>query len=93
MELPGIEQQVGLFINTLPVIASPRADLSVVDWISQVQDCNLGLREYEHTPLYEVQRWAGQGGEGLFDSLLVFENYPVSEALEQEPRRGCASVR
>ncbi|MBN0245409.1 hypothetical protein JTL47_35330, partial [Pseudomonas aeruginosa] len=83
MELPGIEQQVGLFINTLPVIASPRADLSVVDWISQVQDCNLGLREYEHTPLYEVQRWAGQGGEGLFDSLLVFENYPVSEALEQ----------
>lgn len=74
---------MGLFINTLPVIASPRADLSVVDWISQVQDCNLGLREYEHTPLYEVQRWAGQGGEGLFDSLLVFENYPVSEALEQ----------
>lgn len=48
-----------------------------------MQDCNLGLREYEHTPLYEVQRWAGQGGEGLFDSLLVFENYPVSEALEQ----------
>ncbi|WP_047230577.1 AMP-binding protein, partial [Pseudomonas brassicacearum] len=28
-------------------------------------------------------RWAGQGGEALFDSLLVFENYPIAQALEQ----------
>ncbi|MBC3499766.1 hypothetical protein HU753_27655, partial [Pseudomonas sp. SWRI67] len=27
--------------------------------------------------------WAGQGGDALFDSILVFENYPVSEALQQ----------
>ncbi|MFP3525568.1 condensation domain-containing protein, partial [Pantoea sp. SIMBA_072] len=30
-----------------------------------------------------MQRWAGQGGDALFDSILVFENYPVSEALQQ----------
>ena len=34
------------------------------------------------TPLFEIQRWAGLG-EALFDSLLVFENYPVAEALEK----------
>jgi len=82
-ELGGIEQQIGLFINTLPVIARPRAQFSVAHWLQAVQAQNLALREHEHTPLFEIQRWAGQAGEALFDNILVFENYPVSEALEQ----------
>ncbi|WP_284357321.1 AMP-binding protein, partial [Pseudomonas putida] len=49
---------------------------------------NLALREYEHSPLFEIQRWAGNGGEGLFDTLLVFENYPVAEALQQGAPEG-----
>ncbi len=82
-ELRGIEQQVGLFINTLPVVATPDAQMLVSHWLEQLQQQNVGLREHEHTPLFEIQRWAGLGGEALFDSILVFENYPVSEALEQ----------
>ncbi|WLH14379.1 non-ribosomal peptide synthase/polyketide synthase [Pseudomonas hefeiensis] len=82
-DLPGIEQQIGLFINTLPVIASPRAEQSLDSWLQAVQAQNLALREFEHTALLDIQRWAGQGGEALFDSLLVFENYPISQALEQ----------
>jgi amino acid adenylation domain-containing protein/non-ribosomal peptide synthase protein (TIGR01720 family) len=85
VELKGIEQQIGLFINTLPIIASPEPGLSVADWLGLIQGQNLSLREHEHTPLYDIQRWAGQGGEALFDSLLVFENYPVSQALETAP--------
>ncbi|TBV02029.1 condensation domain-containing protein, partial [Stutzerimonas kirkiae] len=57
-ELKGVEQQLGLFINTLPVIASPKPEQSVAQWIEQVQAQNLALREHEHTALYEVQRWA-----------------------------------
>ncbi|WPN61791.1 non-ribosomal peptide synthase/polyketide synthase [Pseudomonas sp. P9_35] len=82
-DLPGIEQQIGLFINTLPVIASPRAEQSLDSWLQTVQAQNLALREFEHTALLDIQRWAGQGGEALFDSLLVFENYPIAQALEQ----------
>ena len=82
-ELRGIEQQVGLFINTLPVVATPEPQMPISQWLQQVQAQNLGLREQEHTPLFDIQRWAGLGGEALFDSILVFENYPVSEALEQ----------
>ncbi|TBV12878.1 non-ribosomal peptide synthase/polyketide synthase, partial [Stutzerimonas kirkiae] len=82
-ELQGVEQQLGLFINTLSVIASPKQEQSVAQWIEQVQAQNLALREHEHTPLYEIQRWAGFGGESLFDNILVFENYPISEALQQ----------
>ncbi|UII73719.1 non-ribosomal peptide synthase/polyketide synthase [Pseudomonas sp. HN11] len=87
-QLRGIEQQVGLFINTLPVVATPDAQMSVSQWLQQIQAQNVRLREQEHTPLFEIQRWAGQGGEALFDSILVFENYPVSEALEQSAPSG-----
>ncbi|WP_434695427.1 non-ribosomal peptide synthase/polyketide synthase [Pseudomonas sp. Z1-14] len=82
-DLPGIEQQIGLFINTLPVIASPRAEQTLASWLQAVQAQNLALREFEHTALLDIQRWAGQGGDALFDSLLVFENYPIAQALEQ----------
>ncbi|MCE1117368.1 non-ribosomal peptide synthetase, partial [Pseudomonas sp. NMI795_08] len=82
-ELPGMEQQMGLFINTLPVIATPRAQQTVGDWLQAVQARNLALREFEHAPLFEIQRLAGQGGGALFDNLLVFENFPVSQVLEQ----------
>ncbi|MDR2308517.1 MAG: amino acid adenylation domain-containing protein, partial [Paucimonas sp.] len=80
-QLPGIEQQVGLFINTLPVIAGARGEQAVGDWLREVQAHNLALREHEHTPLADLQRWAGQPGEALFDTLVVFDNYPVAEAL------------
>ncbi|EGH05398.1 pyoverdine sidechain peptide synthetase II, D-Asp-L-Thr component, partial [Pseudomonas amygdali pv. aesculi str. 0893_23] len=57
-ELSGVEEQLGLFINTLPVIASPRSEQTVGDWVQQVQAKNIALREHEHTPLYDIQRWA-----------------------------------
>ncbi|HCT3887969.1 TPA: non-ribosomal peptide synthase/polyketide synthase [Pseudomonas aeruginosa] len=89
-ELNGIEEQIGLFINTLPVIASPLPQQSLASWLQAVQGENLALREFEHTPLYDIQRWAGQGGEALFDNILVFENYPVSQMLQQQASQGLA---
>ncbi|QXH49544.1 amino acid adenylation domain-containing protein [Pseudomonas fakonensis] len=87
-QLPGIEAQIGLFINTLPVIARPALQQPLGDWLQQVQALNLALREHEHTPLYEIQRWSGQGNDALFDTLLVFENYPLSAALGQAQQAG-----
>ncbi|TDF82586.1 non-ribosomal peptide synthetase [Pseudomonas sp. H9] len=81
-QLPGIEQQVGLFINTVPVVCAPRPTLGVAAWLQEVQALNLALRDHEHTSLVDIQRWAGQQG-ALFDTLLVFENFPVAEALKQ----------
>ena len=87
-ELVGVEQQIGLFINTLPVICAVDGQRSVADWLQAVQAQNLALREHEHTGLYDIQRWAGHGGEALFDNILVFENYPVSKALQQSGGSG-----
>ncbi|MFJ7109927.1 amino acid adenylation domain-containing protein [Pseudomonas sp. NPDC098740] len=81
--LPGIEEQLGLFINTLPLVCAMTPDQTVNQWLGELQGLNLAMREFEHVPLYDIQGWAGQQGSALFDSLLVFENFPVAEALKQ----------
>ncbi|KQW93463.1 hypothetical protein ASC94_12560 [Massilia sp. Root418] len=81
-ELAGADRMQGLFINTLPMVCRIEPGATVGDWLRGLQAHSLEVREHEHTPLYEIQRWAGQGGQGLFDSLAVFENYPVDEALK-----------
>ena len=87
-DLPGVESQLGLFINTLPLVASPRPHHTVAQWLQGVQALNLAMREHEHSALFEVQGWAGRSGEALFDNILVFENFPVSEALQQGVSEG-----
>jgi len=84
-DLPAAERMLGLFINTLPVVATPQPRQAVGDWLRDVQALNLALREHEHTPLYDIQRWAGHAGQALFDSIVVFENYPVDAALRTAP--------
>ncbi|WP_137925664.1 non-ribosomal peptide synthase/polyketide synthase, partial [Cupriavidus sp. 2SB] len=82
-DVPGAQTLLGLFINTLPVVAAPKAGQTVGNWLRDLQAHNLASREFEHTPLYDIQRWAGQAGQALFDSVLVFENYPVDAALRE----------
>ncbi|HSU17612.1 amino acid adenylation domain-containing protein [Longimicrobium sp.] len=77
-ELPGVEEMVGMFINTVPVrIRLPRAG-SVGDWIQAAHREQAEARLYEHAPLAEVRTWSPVPAEsGLFETLLVYENYPL----------------
>ncbi|KQB58032.1 condensation domain-containing protein, partial [Acidovorax sp. SD340] len=96
-ELPGAEQILGLFINTVPVIAAPQPQHGIGQWLRTLLAQNLASREHEHTPLFEIQRRAGVGGQGLFDTIVVFENYPVDEALRRaddgQPRFEISQIR
>jgi non-ribosomal peptide synthetase component F/NRPS condensation-like uncharacterized protein len=86
VELEGVESMLGMFINTLPVRVRMPGARRAVDWLKQIQAEQVEMRQYEYTPLGIVQRWSGApAGGGLFESLLVFENYPMSAvAREQE---------
>ncbi|MEV8761116.1 condensation domain-containing protein, partial [Klebsiella pneumoniae] len=75
--LPGVERMLGLFINSLPLWIELPASRTLDAWLQDLQRRNVELRQYEHTPLSDLQRWTGRSGDALFDSLLVFENYPV----------------
>ncbi|MFK4445890.1 amino acid adenylation domain-containing protein/non-ribosomal peptide synthase protein (TIGR01720 family) [Caballeronia udeis] len=80
--LAGASQLLGLFINTLPVIAQPHAGKRLDSWLRELQQQGMAAQEHAHTPLYEIQRWAGASAQGLFDTVVVFENYPVDTALK-----------
>ena len=74
-EIAGIETMVGLFINVLPVKAHLRPQAQLIDVLVGLQDQQSRLRAHEHVSLAEIMRLAGKGE--LFDTLVVFENYPL----------------
>ncbi len=83
-ELAGSETMVGLFINTLPVRVRVPAAARVLPWLRELQEAQAEARQYEYSPLVQVQGWSDvPRGVPLFESILVFENYPVSVAEEQ----------
>jgi len=79
--LEGVERMLGLLINTLPVRVLVRRDEPLLTWLKRLQDETSELRKYEHASLSEVQIWSDvEGGQPLFDSLLVFQNRAGYEA-------------
>ncbi|HKP12625.1 MAG TPA: amino acid adenylation domain-containing protein, partial [Blastocatellia bacterium] len=87
-ELAGIEEMVGLFINTLPVRVTVEEGAEVGTWLRQLQQEQQEMREYEYSPLVEVQGWSEVArSEPLFESIFVFENYPVEQAAEEWGKR------
>ena len=79
--LPGLDDRVGLFINTLPLVQQPAPGRRLNDWLRQLQADNLELRQEEHARLHDIQRWHARGGQPLFDSIIVFENFPLDRVL------------
>ncbi|MET0396637.1 MAG: non-ribosomal peptide synthase/polyketide synthase [Longimicrobiaceae bacterium] len=94
-ELPGAEEAVGLFINTLPVRVRLEPEAPLEEWLGRLQREQVEAREYEYAPLAQVQKWGEvPAGEGLFESLVVFENYPIDQAVrELASRPGGLRVR
>jgi amino acid adenylation domain-containing protein len=83
-DLTGVESMIGLFINTQPVRVQVPPTMQVLPWLQQVQSQQAALWRYQHTPLVEIQRWSElPPGQPLFESILVFENYPLSDVTRR----------
>ncbi|MBS1695714.1 MAG: non-ribosomal peptide synthase/polyketide synthase [Actinobacteria bacterium] len=74
-ELIGIDETIGLFLNTVPV----RVDLSparpVADVMCAIGEQRIAMMRHDHLGLGQIQRAAGDSGGPLFDSLLVLQNF------------------
>ncbi|MBB5160708.1 amino acid adenylation domain-containing protein/non-ribosomal peptide synthase protein (TIGR01720 family) [Mycobacterium sp. AZCC_0083] len=74
-ELVGIDETIGLFLNTVPV----RLDLSPTRTASEamraVNDQRMSMMRHDHLGLGQIQRAAGDSGRALFDTLLVLQNF------------------
>lgn len=83
-DLIGAENMLGLFINTLPIRMKIRPDLTVLDWLQSLQAQQAKLKQFEFSSLIQVQGWSEVPRDlPMFESLFVFESYPVAEAMKE----------
>ncbi|MNH77752.1 Linear gramicidin synthase subunit D [compost metagenome] len=73
LPVDGIDQTVGLLINTLPLIVDHQASVSVLTAIQNLQDAINEANTRSHVNLAQLQ----PAGKRLFNSLFVYENYPM----------------
>ncbi|RSM99102.1 non-ribosomal peptide synthetase [Nonomuraea sp. WAC 01424] len=73
-DLPGVEGMVGLFLNTVPVRVRLSGSTPVVELLAELQRRQSALIPHQYVGLADVQQAAGPGA--IFDTLLVFENFP-----------------
>ncbi|CAM5700129.1 D-alanine--D-alanyl carrier protein ligase [Streptomyces antimycoticus] len=86
-DIPGVESMVGLFINTLPVRVRVDHGAPWTELLTAVQRQQAALLDHHHLPLSAVQESTPVTGE-LFDTLVVFENYPLDSDGITEPIDG-----
>jgi glycopeptidolipid biosynthesis protein len=67
-----------LLINTVPVRATLTAETTIADLLEQLQGAYNNTLEHQHLALSEIHRLTGQ--DQLFDTLFVYENYPIDAA-------------
>ncbi len=80
--MPGVESMIGLFLNTLPLRVSVDNDRLLLDWLKDLQESQLEVRQHEYSSLVEIQGWSDvPRGTPMFESLLAFENYPEMETM------------
>ncbi|MFJ9931679.1 amino acid adenylation domain-containing protein [Streptomyces virginiae] len=77
-ELPGSERMIGMLINTVPVRARIDAAAPLRRVCAELQRERAELVDHDHLGLTEIQKLAGSP-TALFDTNLVFENFPMSD--------------
>ncbi|MBI4524203.1 MAG: amino acid adenylation domain-containing protein [Deltaproteobacteria bacterium] len=92
--LGGIDKTVGLFINTLPLRVRVPDRSSLLSWLTDLQSHQAQVRQYDYTPLNEIQRWSEVAtGRPLFESILAFENSAAQAARQNARIPEVVSVR
>jgi amino acid adenylation domain-containing protein len=80
-DLPNIDRMVGLFINTLPVRLQISGQEKLIPWLKALQSQQFEQESYTYYSLADIQKNSDiPPNMSLFESLLVFENYPVNSS-------------
>ena len=81
-DMPADQPAVGLYISTLPFVCT-LVDQDMDDWLRDLQQQGVDLLNHEGDGLNAIAEQAPQKGGELFDTLFVFENYPLDAVLHR----------
>ncbi len=83
--IKGVESIVGLFINTLPMRVQVSNQDSPLSWLKQIQNQQVEISQYDYSSLVEIHQMSEvPRGQPLFESIVVFENYPIDASLQEQ---------
>ncbi|MDN3028478.1 non-ribosomal peptide synthetase [Streptomyces sp. S.PB5] len=72
-----VDSMVGIFINTLPVRVEYAPGDTLAEVLGRLQNRQAALLDHHYYGLSEIQQSVGL--KSLFDTLVVFESYPVDK--------------
>ncbi|MDI5968929.1 amino acid adenylation domain-containing protein [Streptomyces sp. SL13] len=90
-QIPGVESMVGLFINTIPVRVTVRPADTLGGLLERLQAAQTRLMDHQHLGLTDIRALTGL--DDLFDTLAVFENYPMDAEALRRAQEGLPGLR
>jgi amino acid adenylation domain-containing protein len=86
--LKGAESMLGLFLNTLPTRVRITPTTPLLAWLQALQSHQASIYQASHTSLIQIQECSElPRGQALFESIIIFENYPVDSSLKEQYTR------
>ncbi|NOQ24318.1 MAG: amino acid adenylation domain-containing protein, partial [Bacteroidales bacterium] len=87
IKFEGIEQMVGLFINTIPIRIRITPDKPLISVLKENANQTLERGRFENVPLLNILDYSGYKENDLIESIFVVENYPLDkENLQQQDK-------
>jgi amino acid adenylation domain-containing protein len=81
-QVAGIENMIGLFINTIPFRVDLSRSNSFNEILMNAQRDSLSAEPYHYVSLAEIQSGSVVKGK-LINHAVIFENFPVAQSLEE----------
>ncbi|SHN33791.1 condensation domain-containing protein, partial [Mucilaginibacter sp. OK098] len=79
------ENVMGNFINTIPLRLRDNENLSFLEIVAGVHSDLINRNSYNHTSYFEIKQLTGlKPSEDLFDSVIVIENYPLDNNIQND---------
>ncbi|HEX6402273.1 MAG TPA: amino acid adenylation domain-containing protein, partial [Pseudonocardiaceae bacterium] len=79
-DLTGVEDMIGMFMNTVPTRITLTDDQPVLTWLQQVQTEQVESLQYDYVSHTQLQAWSDlPPATNLFNSVVIFENYPFGD--------------
>ncbi|MCX6581229.1 MAG: amino acid adenylation domain-containing protein, partial [Candidatus Aminicenantes bacterium] len=92
--IKGIEDMVGLFINTIPSRTQTTPNEKIIAVVLRTDQVLREREAVENTSLVDIGSYSSVDGVGLlFDTIVVIENYPLDDIVCRDVARNVSTVQ
>ncbi|KAH9148359.1 hypothetical protein AeRB84_008268, partial [Aphanomyces euteiches] len=85
--IDGVERLVGVSINAIPILSQTKSTSTIQDAIEDMHAYSAATVQHAHHSLLDIKQWSGMTArKNFFDSIMGYQNFPVSELEANTPR-------